>query len=150
MNTESYCTKKDNITLPIGGGIHDRLRFMDNEACINYIVIESIKHKELLNMTTFNATIANFTVVSFMNLGGLDDYIYREPRDTLNEWALTAERFDRNGQFLMGGLEDSLYRMSDKDVAEYILGMAKKHDELNSGDKLTTLGKGYGIIQSAN
>jgi len=148
MRAEEYSIQKDNTTLPLGGGIHDKVRYMDKEACVNYLVIEAIHHKELLNMTFFNSTIAYPVPAAFLNLGGLDDYIFRENRETLNQWALTAERFDRNGQFLIGGLEDELHSMSDTDVAEYVLKMAKKHPELNSGDRLNTLGKGYGIIPS--
>jgi len=81
----------------------------------------------------------------FIAFGGLDDYIYREPRETLIGWALTAERFDRDGHFLIGGLDDMIGSMTNNDLAKYILDKANKHPELNSSSKLNALAKEYGF-----
>jgi hypothetical protein len=143
---ENYVNKKTNKTLLIGGGIHDKLRGMTKEDCITYILQNAFYNRELLNLTTFTNIVSTNSTLSFIARdGGLDDYLYREPRETLTQWALTAEKFDRNGQFLMGGLEDYINGMSNQEIADYIMKMAKKHTELDSAAKLSKMAQTYGF-----
>jgi hypothetical protein len=145
ISIQSYVLTKTNATLPIGGGIHDRLRLMTKEDCITYILQNAFDNKELLNLTTFTSVVSDNSTLSFIIMGGLDDYLYREPRATLIQWALTAEKFDRNGKFLMGGLEDYINTMTNQQIGDYVMKMATKHTQLNSGEKLSKLAQTYGF-----
>jgi len=147
---QSYVLTKTNKTLPIGGGIHDRLRNMTKEDCIYYLVENAFYNRELFNLTTFTSVVGTTnSTLSFIDvMGGLDDYLYREPRGTLIQWALTAEKFDRNGKFLMGGLEDTISTMTNQQIGDYIMKMAKLHPQLNSGEKLNKLAQTYGFTNT--
>jgi len=80
-------------------------------------------------------------------MGGIHDYIFRLPRDKLNLWALAAEKYHRevNNEHLLGGLDDYLSSLSDKQVIDYILKEVKEHPELGKSKKLDELVTKYGI-----
>lgn len=83
-----------------------------------------------------------------LGFGGLHDYLYRQPRETLIKWALTAEAHEnlveKRGKVL-GGLHDYINSLSDVEIADYVMKKAKKYKELDSAEKLNTLSEKYSI-----
>ena len=82
-------------------------------------------------------------------VGGLHDFIWRLPRDTLENFALTAEKFsnDKKGRHLLGGLHDRIRSMSDREIAEYVLDRAQEYPELDSYSTLNQLAAKFGFAK---
>jgi hypothetical protein len=134
------------------GGIHDYVWRLDQEGCIKYILSVALQYQELLEIDTFRAAVS--PVVKFLegndepSFGGLDDYIFRVDRDTLTNFALSAEKYDNVKQghpTLIGGLHDKIRNMSNVEIAEYILEKVKIYKELNSFQSLEKLSVEYGF-----
>jgi HD superfamily phosphohydrolase YqeK len=136
---------------PIFGGLHDYINSMSRDAIEKYIVTVCLNKKELLEETKFNSIVkgtqAVFLETTVLQMGGLHDYLYRQPRSTLIRWALTAEAHERNtqGLHILGGLHDYIHTLSDADIAKYIDEKAKKFNDLNSNVKLDALAEKYSI-----
>jgi len=80
--------------------------------------------------------------------GGLHDYIFRMPRETLIRWALVTERYHRkvnNQEHLLGGLDDYINRLSNQEIVSVILKEADEHPEIASSQKLESLTVEYGM-----
>jgi hypothetical protein len=79
--------------------------------------------------------------------GGLHDFIWRMPRDTLVGWALATEQYHRkvnNQQGLLGGLDDYINNLSNQEIVSYILKETHEHPEINHKDKLESLTVEFG------
>jgi hypothetical protein len=124
---------------------------LDKEGCIKYIIAAAIKYTELLELPFFK-NIAGPEHSHFLPEdkpigGGLHDFIFRLPRETLNNFALSCERFiqEKRGAKILGGLHDSLRLMADQDVAKYILDRTKDYPELDNYANLQKLSVDYGF-----
>lgn len=70
------------------------------------------------------------------------------PRDTLVNWALASEKYERNVKNqtkIYGGLHDYINTLSNKDIISYILKKAHEYPEIANKDKLDSLTAEYGI-----
>jgi len=79
----------------------------------------------------------------FLNLGHLREYIFRTPRDVLIKWAYAAEKFvlQNSGKIILGRLRESIFRLSDVQIAQKILDWAAKFPELDDSIALNKLVK---------
>jgi len=79
--------------------------------------------------------------------GGLHDYVFRLPRETLIKWALTTEAYHRdvNHQHLLGGLDDYINTLANDKIADYIMKEVKEHPEIAFKAKLEGLSQKYNI-----
>ena len=156
LKLESW--KRDNKK-DMHGGIHDYVWRLDQEACIKYILSVALKYTELLDMDTFRATVS--PVVKFLEavaepsvgFGGLEDYIFRLDRETLSNFAFSAEKYhhEQQGQsMIIGGLHDKIRDMSNLEIAEYVLEKAKLYKDLNSYENLEKLSLKYGFSKKLN
>jgi len=128
------------------GGLHDYINDLENDKIIKYILNEVDEHEEL-TAEKLNE-LSGVTEIK-TTMGGLHDYIFKIPIETLRVWALSCEMYHNKstGAIVIGGLHDYLYSMSTKDLIDYILKMAKEHPELNSKVKLDALSIEYGFVQ---
>jgi hypothetical protein len=122
---------------------------LDKDGCLKYIVSAAIKYQELLDMPFFKAIIApeHSETHKEQPIGGLHDYIFRLDRETLDDFALSCERFiqEKKGAMVFGGLHDTLRLMSNQDVAQYVLDRTKDYPELDSFSTLQKLSMDYGF-----
>jgi predicted RNA-binding protein YlqC (UPF0109 family) len=124
-------TKTENII----GGMHDNIKNLSREALIRYITKEVVDHPEINNVKFFKNQ--EETPIEVQKIGGLHDFIFRLPRDTLVTWALSTEKYVRGKDSTSkGGLHDYIFKLSDQEIAEYILKWAKTYPELDSREKL--------------
>jgi len=129
----------------IYGGLDDTLRFMNDTQVADYILGMARRYPQLNSNTKLNTLASQYagnSTLSFVALGGLEDYIYRENRSTLEAWAMTCQSYSRmvrNQTGFVGGLEDTLRFMNNTQVADYIIAMSKTFPELNSNTKLDKL-----------
>jgi len=138
------------------GGVHDYVMTLDKDGCIKYLIGESVKFRELLELEFFTLAVAVPTPVVPVApvdpveplVGGLSDYIFKINRDTLSSFALTCERYisEKTGVQVLGGIHDKLRLMTDQEIAEYILSVAQTYSELNSYYNMQKLAHEYGII----
>jgi hypothetical protein len=80
-------------------------------------------------------------------IGGLHDYIFTLPRETLVKWAFTTEKYHRevNQVNPRGGLHDYIQRLSNQEIINIILKEVDEHPELDSKDKLESLINKYQV-----
>lgn len=135
----------------------------DKDSAMKYIVISGLRYKELLDMDLFKKIIAPKKQLEFLSeieeehehegemiVGGLEDFIWRMDRPTLENWALSCEKYvnEKKGKkHILGGLHDSLRYMTNQQVSEYIMDRARDYNELNSAQMLTKLSTQYGFVQ---
>ena len=158
---DRYHSEKNGGKL-IGGGIHDRLRTMKKLDFIEYILKMIRQYPNLDSSIELNQLCATYGIsrtekkeekpVEEENhtfVGGLVDYIWRQSDETLIQWALTADKYDKEKRnvHLLGGLEDYVNSLSREKLMEIILKHAKTYPELNSNVKLNTLATSYGFVQ---
>lgn len=147
LTAEKYYRNKKNIRLM--GGLHDRVAGMTEEDLVTYILAKIKEFPELDSKKKLTQLAVQYGLKTEEPvLGGLHDYIFREPRETLIKWAFTAEKYHRkvnNQEGLLGGLDDYIGRLSTAEIAQYILKEAAEHSELNSGDKLNKMATELGV-----
>jgi len=121
------------------GGIHDYIDVATSEEIANYIIQMANKYQEL-NSVDFLNQISKQSLKS-RQVGGLEDYIWREPRENLVKWALNVEIFIRRVKKvkIFGGIHDYIGTASREEIIKYILEKAAIYDELNSAEKLDNL-----------
>jgi len=149
---------RDVNNLRLLGGLHDYISTLSNQEITEYIMKEAQEHPEINSGSALDDLSMKFNISYFdrnapveqvqsVSAGGLHDYIWNTPRDTLVQWALSAEKFDRETRKvrLMGGLHDYVDRLSNEEVAEYIMKKVELYPELNSGDFLNSLVAKYEI-----
>lgn len=133
------------------GGLHGRLEPLTNQDYAQYILDMAKKFPELDNGQELDRLSQVYGLADNPSLtkivGGLHDYIFREDRNTLIKWALTAEAHDRKikNAEIYGGLHDYIATMSNQEIAEYVLRIADSHQELNSADALNSFAETYQI-----
>lgn len=133
------------------GGLHDKIEKMSKEEIIIYVLDMSEKYPGLNSGLELDrlSGVYNISPKFFGKIGGLHDFIFRLPRETLIQWALTAEAHDRKikNVTLYGGLEDVIQVMKDTQIAQYVLDKTVTYPELNSSETLDRLSLAYGISQ---
>lgn len=83
--------------------------------------------------------------------GGLHDFIFQKDRKSLIKWAITAEAHYfvqsklNNEEPSEAWIYNRISQLSNNDLAKYVLNMAKKFPELDSGSTLDALASEYGI-----
>jgi hypothetical protein len=155
-----YALKLENYAAhgkQVLGGLHDYVHTMPREDLIKYIISVCYKNQELFEEEKFTSIVQAGTEKVFLaveepnsaigKIGGIHDYLFRQPRSTLIRWALTGEAHERKvkGVELLGGLEDYIDTLSDVEIANYVAEKAKNYKDLDSGDKLDSLAKAYSI-----
>jgi hypothetical protein len=156
----SYCIKVEKYSRAkegqehVVGGIEDFVWRLDEDACIKFILSRTIKNRELLSLEKFNSVVnptksflSNETEPAFGHDGGLHDYIWREPREVIERWALTAEYHHREmtNTHVLGGIHDYIATMNKEEIIDYIFSQIKQHPELNSRESLEKLSVSYGF-----
>ena len=149
LTTERYHRKVNN--LHIYGGLHEYINSLSNQEVIEYIMREVKEHPEIASSTKLDSLSAEYGLTgaveshNFGGDGGLHDYIFRLPRNTLESWALASEKYHNQGQLIMGGLHDYINNLSNQQLIEHIMKEVKEHPEIASGAKLDSLVAQYGI-----
>jgi len=84
--------------------------------------------------------------------GGLHDYIFTMPRESLVNWALATEKYHRKALNInpRGGLHDYIGRLSDQEIVSYILKQTDEHPEIANKEKLDSLVTEFGISAGNN
>jgi hypothetical protein len=128
----------------------DKLEFekMSHKELIDFVLGMVNKYPGLDSSTELDRLAEQYKVQTKpFSLGGLDDYLFRQPRETLIKWALTCETHDRTVRNvrLFGGLHDYIDTLSDVDISKYIIEKAKIYKELDSGEKLESFAQKYSI-----
>ena len=135
----------------IYGGIHDRLKVISDIELAEFIFEKSKEYPELdsgIKLDEYSSVykIKNSALIN--QIGGIHDYILRQSRDTLIKWALTCQFHDRkekNTTYLLGGLDDYIEKLDDKEIGQYIVNMVKTYPSLNNYQKLEILAEEYKI-----
>jgi len=151
LTVEEHNMKKTGEKLI--GGLHGRLNPLTNQEYAQYILDMAQKFPELDNAQELDrlSQVYGFADNPSLgkSLGGLHDFIFRTDRNTLIRWAFTAEAHDRklkgSSEIMVGGLNDYIQKLSNEEIAEYVLRMSDAHQELNSADALDAFSKTYGI-----
>jgi len=138
--------KVHNNNQQVLGGLHDYISGMSNQDVINYINKEVKEHPEYSNLQKLNSLSSGVQSTPKLG-GGLEDYIRNTPRETLNNWAIASEKYEREVKnlTLRGGIHDYVRFISTEQVVEYILKKAKEFPELNNVAKLNGLCQQYGL-----
>jgi hypothetical protein len=148
---QSYALSIENFAhkgKEVFGGIHDYVNLMTEEELITYITTVCLEKKELLEENFFKSVVEGKKEdAEDLSFGGLHDYIFKTDRKTLEKWAFTCEAHEKRLENLhfMGGLHDYIERLTDTQIANYILAKAKRFKELNSKENLEKFGKQYSI-----
>jgi len=139
------------------GGLDDYIGGLSNQQIIDYIMNEVKEHPEIASADKLNSLSTKYNIDSNSvhtpskpqakpvgNIGGdggLHDFIFRMPRETLNKWALASEKYHRqtNNLHLYGGLDDYIETLTNEQVIDYIMNEVKEHPEIASSTKLDTL-----------
>jgi len=149
---EKYISEK--TSQPIDPAFDGKLKDMKNNEIAEYILDRVVPYPELNDFKAMNDLAIKYgyeeeEFLVFFNPtdGGLHDYIWRESRDTLIKWALTAEKHHKftKGIKVIGGLGDYVNSLTNQQLVEYILGKASQYKELNSAVELDRLATTYGI-----
>jgi len=117
------------------GGIHDYIATMKKEDIIKYILENAKKYEELDSAERLDSMLKE------KDLSNLKSFIYAEPKEKLVKWALACEKFVREVKKvqLIGGIHDYINTATKEQIAEYILQMAGKYEELDSAEKLNSI-----------
>jgi len=151
---------KENRNIHLLGGLEDYVNIVDREVLINIILTHSTTYPELNSNIKLNELVQQYEFVQPAQPaepkeekpvleGGLEDYVWRMPEETLREWALTCERYqkEKNNLTLIGGLVNYVRLLHKEDLIRTIMNYANQFPELNSYVKLNELSLGYGISQ---
>jgi hypothetical protein len=142
---------------PLIGGLHGRRNPLTNEEFANYVLDMSKIYPGLNSRTELEklSVVYGFSDGKISGKvgdarGGLHDYLFRQPRETLVRWALTAEEHlkQKTGTKLIGGLHGRLEPLNNQDYAQFIMDMAKKFPELDNGLELDRLSQVYGFADN--
>jgi len=148
--------------MPILGGLHDYINGMSDAEIAQYVLDQAKKYPELNSYDRLRDLQIQYGIIhgetgemptfgdATMKMGGLVDFLWREPRENLEAFALSTEKYHRdiNGQHLYGGLHDRIASMSVLDLASYILKEAREHPEIDDYNKLKSLSMEYGFIKN--
>ena len=107
-----------------------------------------MKSFALIILIFTSAVLSNRFLEENNQKGGIHDYIFRLPRETLIKWALTTERFHRkvnNIEGLIGGLTDYVFDLTNKQIVSKILKETDEHPEIANQEKLESLSIEYGL-----
>jgi hypothetical protein len=150
LSCERYQKEKKNLNLI--GGLVNYVRLLKKDKLINIILnytneFPELKSAEKLNSLAVSYGIAPPQEEATQKVGGLVDYIWRIPEETLRQWALTCEKYDRTSRKveLRGGLHDYVDRLSKEELIKIILDYTNTYPEISSGLKLTQLSISYGF-----
>jgi len=154
LAAEDYVRDKKNIH-PMGG-LDDYINRLSNSEIAQKILKYASENPELNNKDLLEKLVKKYITdkdapTAFLDegqiMGGLHDYIFREPRETLINWALAAEKYVKSQSSIrrMGGLDDYIDSLTDEQIATKVLEMAAKYPVLNSSTKLDALVKSYNI-----
>ena len=144
LTAEKYHLQKQNITL--FGGLHDYINVLSNEQVIEYILKQVKQHPEIGSSQKLDSLSVELGIAKpVLKMGGLNDYIWRLPRTTLDSWALACERYHNKEQNLFGGLHDYIGTFSNQQVIDYIMNKVKENPELGNAEKLNALVAKYGF-----
>jgi hypothetical protein len=117
-----------------------------------------LRYQEILDLAFFQNVVAPKKQLEFLSeideeheiLGGLEDFIWRMDRPTLENWALSCEKYvnEKKGRtHMLGGLHDSIKFMTNQQVSEYVMDRAREYKELNNAQMLNKLSTQYGFVQ---
>ena len=144
LAAEQYHREKENIKLY--GGLHDYINVLSNEQVIEYILKQVKQHPEIGSSQKLDSLSVELGIAKpVLKMGGLNDYIWRLPRTTLDSWALACERYHNKEQNLFGGLHDYIGTFSNQQVIDYIMNKVKENPELGNAEKLNALVAKYGF-----
>jgi HD superfamily phosphohydrolase YqeK len=157
---DTYHLEKNGGQL-IGGGIHDKLSTMKKLDFIEYLLKMIRQYPNLDSSVELNQLCVKYGISQHKdekpeeneqpaNVGGLLDYIWRQNDETLIQWALTADTYDKKMRniHILGGLEDYIYSLSREELMQITLKHAKTYPELNSSLKLNQLAISYGFAEA--
>lgn len=93
-----------------------------------------------------NRNIIEGSVKNEEEEGGLVDFIWRLPRETLYKYALSVERYDHEmqGMIIKGGIIDIIDDLNTNEICNFIQSIVKKHKELNNKSLLDSIVRKYG------
>lgn len=155
LTCEKYSTETKNQFLI--GGLHDYIGTISKSDLVSYILKKVDEFPELNNQDKLNALASGYgfspssrqasLAANPRGRGGLEDYVFRLPREELIGYALASETYSRNKKHLhlLGGLNDYISRLSNQEISDYILKSAKEFPELNNLETLKTLVNKYQI-----
>jgi len=151
------------------GGLDDYIGSLTNQQVVDYIMKEVKEHPEIASSNKLDGLVTQFGITGgswhqptpmvsataavaaprpqtnntgiIGGDGGLHDFIWRLPRDKLDQWALATEKYHRkiNNLHLMGGLHDYIGRLTNDQVIDYIMKEVKEHPEIAGSSKLDGL-----------
>ena len=140
------------------GGLHGRRNPLTNDEYANYVLdmtklypgLNSRNELERLSAVYGFSDARITSKIGGEGKGGLHDYLFRQPRETLVRWALSAEEFykQKTGKMVLGGLHGRMVPLTNQEYAEYISDMAKQFPELDNGQELDKLSKVYGFADN--
>jgi len=138
LSAENYHRRVKNIK--VLGGLEDYIERLPNDKVIEYILNEVDEHPEIDSFEKLNELSTEQPIGQDVD-GGIHDYIFREPRETLIKWAIATEKYHRRvlNLNIMGGLHDYIDRLENEKIVEYILAEVSEHPELNNADKLNEI-----------
>lgn len=130
---------------------------MTDEEYAKYVIDMAEKFPELDNAVELDRLSQvygfsnNASLKKIGGMGGLHDYIFRKDRNTLIRWAYTCEAHDRKikNEIIVGGLHDYIEKLTNQEIADYILRMAENYTVLNSEQGLESYAKIYAIQEKA-
>jgi len=148
LTAEAHHEKVSGKTLI--GGLHGRQNPLTKEEYARYIIDMARIYPELSSPSKLDELSQTYEIHApkvALQIGGLHDYIFREPRETLEKWALTVEAHHEKvtGKKLIGGLHGRRNPLSNEEYANYILDMTKLYPGLNSRNELDRLSAVYGF-----
>lgn len=121
---------------------------MTQKQLIDFVLDMAKKYPGLDSSTELDRLSQQYKIQTKpLTFGGLDDYLFRQTRDNLVKWALTCEYHDREVRkvHLIGGLHDYIDRLSDVEIANYIIEKVKIYKELDTIEKLDSFANKYSI-----
>jgi len=163
LKMEKYIHSKSEF--PIMGGLHDYIGSIKKEELVEIMTRMMLNNQELLEIEVYNSVVAPEKKLTFLGddnstteteeerepkmVGGLVDYIWRQTDETLRQWALTCDKFDKEKRniHVLGGLHDYIDVLSREQLMEIILKHSRTYSELNSGVSLNKLAMTYGFAQ---
>jgi len=155
LTTEAY--HRDITHLHLMGGLDDYVNSLSNQQIVDYILKQLKEHPEINNAEKLDSLSLKYNIdpkavhgptvvgAKMGGDGGLHDYIFRLPRETLINWALATERYHNGDKIIMGGLHDYIYGLTNQQLITHIMKEVNEHPELAHADKLNALVAQYGF-----
>jgi hypothetical protein len=139
LRVDAYYRQKNGIKRQ--GGLHDLLRFMNNDDIVNWILNKIEELPELQSVAALrNLNNSNLSLLLLAE-ADLVAYLNTLPRSKLIDIALDVELYDRRKQHIttLGGLYNRVPYMSYSNLIKWILEKVELYPELNSIDALKNL-----------